>query len=90
MLKVLVKESDFTNEWDWVGSSLGQFPDAPSQENGQLAEWATSSLQGFYGKERYEMNFFHILHRYNRAVTLADIDNVGFPQDENAEQLILP
>ena len=89
MLKILVKESDFTNDWDWMGSSLGQFPDAPSQENGQLAEWATSSLQGFYGKERYEMNFFHILHRYNREVTLADIDLGDFPQGENAEAVNL-
>jgi hypothetical protein len=89
LLKVLVKESDFTNDWDWIGSSLGQFPDAPSQENGQLAEWATSSLQGSYGKERYEMNFFHILHRYNRAVTLADIDNSTFPQDGKGETVDL-
>ena len=88
MLKVLVKESDFTNDWDWIGNSLGQFPDAPSQENGQLAEWATSSLQGLYGKERYEMNFFHILHRYNRAITLADIDTSAFPQDGNDAETV--
>ena len=88
MLKVLVKESDFTENWEWIGGTLGQFPDAPSQENGQLAEWATSSLQGVYGQERYEMNFFHILHRYNRAVTLEDIDYSAFPQDGNDAETV--
>jgi hypothetical protein len=93
LLTILMKESDFSSDWQWLAKYTHQKSENPTFENSYIVERASQSLAGFYGSQKHYIKIVHFVRLREEPVSIASInlsDDSFFPKGQLFTINIIP
>lgn len=92
LANLLVKESDFSDGWDWIDIQTRQGLEEPLGQNHYPVEGASRGLTGRHGPEEYYVKILHNVGLYNQDVSWVSEMNLANPnsQEESTIDIAMP